>query len=138
MLQSGIGEALAAHFVSKGWRIACVDIQRGPGEALAVSLGPNAHFWETNVADYDSQARMFQGVFEKWGRVDALLANAGIVDRSSIYILNHRGNDTYVDPCKLCLNRVEKVPVYHQPQIWPALMSTTKQSYMELNLRFIS
>jgi NAD(P)-dependent dehydrogenase (short-subunit alcohol dehydrogenase family) len=111
-----MGEALATHFVSKGWRVACVDIQRGPGEALAASLGPNAHFWETNVADYDSQARMFQDVFEKWGRVDALLANAGIVDKSSIYILNHRGNETYVDPCRLCLNRVEKFQYTTSPK----------------------
>lgn len=91
-----MGEALATHFVSKGWRVACVDVQRGPGEALAVSLGPNAQFWEANVADYDSQARMFQSVFDKWGRIDALLANAGIVDKSSIYILNHRDDDLCV------------------------------------------
>ena len=61
--QSGMGEALAIHFVSKGWRVACVDLQRGPGEALAASLGPNAHFWEADVADYNSQALMFQEVF---------------------------------------------------------------------------
>jgi NAD(P)-dependent dehydrogenase (short-subunit alcohol dehydrogenase family) len=91
-----MGEALATHFVSKGWLVACLDLQREPGEALVSSLGPNAHFWEANVADYDSQARVFQDVFDKWGRIDALLANAGIVDRSSIYILNHRNSDTYV------------------------------------------
>lgn len=91
-----MGEALAIHFVSKGWLVACVDLQRGPGETLAASLGPNAHFWEVNVADYDSQALMFQHVFDKWGRIDALLANAGIVDKSSIYILSHRNNDAYV------------------------------------------
>lgn len=92
-----MGEALATHFVSKGWRVACVDVQKSLGEDLAASLGPNAHFWEVNVADYNSQARMFEGVFRKWGRIDALLANAGIVDKSSIYILNHRDSDTYVD-----------------------------------------
>ena len=91
-----MGEALATHLISKGWLVACVDLQCGPGVALATSLGPNAQFWEANVANYDSQARVFQGVFKKWGRIDALLANAGIVDRSSIYILNHRDSDLYV------------------------------------------
>jgi NAD(P)-dependent dehydrogenase (short-subunit alcohol dehydrogenase family) len=91
-----MGEALATHFVSKGWLVACLDLQRCAGETLAASLGHNAEFWEANVADYDSQARAFQGVFDKWGRIDALLANAGIVDRSSIYILNHRNSDMYV------------------------------------------
>lgn len=88
-----MGEALATHYISKGWRVACFDLQRGPGEALAASLGHNAKFWEVDVSDYDSQARAFQGVFDRWGRIDALLANAGIVDRSSIYILDYRGSD---------------------------------------------
>jgi NAD(P)-dependent dehydrogenase (short-subunit alcohol dehydrogenase family) len=30
-------------------------------------------------------------VWERWGRLDALLANAGHSDRGSIYILDHRG-----------------------------------------------
>jgi NAD(P)-dependent dehydrogenase (short-subunit alcohol dehydrogenase family) len=91
-----MGEALATYYISKGWLVACLDLQRSAGEALASSLGPNAHFWEANVADYDSQARVFQAVFDKWGRIDALLANAGIVDKSSIYILNYRDSDVYV------------------------------------------
>jgi NADP-dependent 3-hydroxy acid dehydrogenase YdfG len=91
-----MGEALATYYISKGWLVACLDLQRDAGEALASSLGPNAQFWQANIADYDSQARVFQGVFDKWGRIDALLANAGIVDRSSIYILNHRDSDVYI------------------------------------------
>ncbi|KAF4634269.1 hypothetical protein G7Y89_g3852 [Cudoniella acicularis] len=90
---SGMGEALATHLISKDWPVTCLDLQRGTGEALAASLGPNASFFEANVADYDSQARVFQAVFEKWGRVDALCANAGIVDKSSIYVLKYKGSD---------------------------------------------
>jgi NAD(P)-dependent dehydrogenase (short-subunit alcohol dehydrogenase family) len=91
-----MGEALATHYVSRGCLAACLDLQRGPGEALAASVGPSAQFWEANVAEYDSQAKVFQAVFDKWGRIDALLANAGIVDRSSIYIFNHRNSDMYI------------------------------------------
>jgi NAD(P)-dependent dehydrogenase (short-subunit alcohol dehydrogenase family) len=40
-----------------------------------------------------SQASMFQAVYEKYGRLDALCANAGIVDKSSIFIFEHRGSD---------------------------------------------
>jgi NAD(P)-dependent dehydrogenase (short-subunit alcohol dehydrogenase family) len=88
-----MGEALATHFTKKNWLVACVDLQRGPGETLARSLGPNAYFFEADVASYDSQAKVFDAVFKKWGRIDALIANAGIVDRSSIYILNYRNSD---------------------------------------------
>lgn len=93
-----MGEALATHYVSMNWLVACVDLQKGLGEALVASLGPNAEFWEVDVADYYSQARVFDAVFKKWGCIDALLANAGIVDRSSIYILNYRNSDTYDFP----------------------------------------
>jgi len=88
-----MGEALATHFIAKGWNIACVDVQREAGEKLAASLGDNAAFFYANVADYDSQAAMFQAVHDKWGRIDALLANAGIVDKSSLFILDWRGKE---------------------------------------------
>lgn len=44
-----------------------------------------------DVSDYDSQAEAFKTTFDHWGRIDALCANAGIVDESSIYILGSRG-----------------------------------------------
>ena len=36
---------------------------------------------------------MFTAVWEKWGGIDALCANAGIADRSSLYILDWRGKE---------------------------------------------
>lgn len=56
-------------------------------------LGPNAAFFHADVSSYASQASAFLAVFKKWQRIDALLANAGIVDRSSIYILGHKNNE---------------------------------------------
>lgn len=67
------------------------DVQEN--KELASTLGSNASFFSCNVASYDSQASMFAKVWEKYGRIDALCANAGIVDRSSIYILDQRDSD---------------------------------------------
>ncbi|PGH19307.1 hypothetical protein AJ80_04060 [Polytolypa hystricis UAMH7299] len=89
---SGMGEALAKDLHAQGWIVACVDLNRQAGESLAKSLGGNARFFYADVADYDSQSAMFAHVWQTWGRIDALCANAGIVDRSSVYILSHRGN----------------------------------------------
>ena len=90
-----MGEGLSRDLISKGWAVACVDVQEQAGKALVAELGSNAHFIKCDIADYDDQARMYTEVWKKWGRLDALLANAGIVDRSSIYILDHRGSDRY-------------------------------------------
>jgi len=74
-----MGKALSRDLVQKGWKVAMADIR--PNEELSKELGEGACFFRCNVADYDSQAKMFQGVWERWGRLDALCANAGIVDR---------------------------------------------------------
>lgn len=58
---------------------------------MVEELGENAVFYQLDVRDYDAQAAVFSRVWEKWGRLDALLANAGHSDRGSIYILDHRG-----------------------------------------------
>lgn len=86
-----MGEALSEDLVSKGWQVAMADIQ--PNKELSAKLGDNASFHKCDVADYDSQATCFQEVWDRYGRIDALCANAGIVDKSSIYILDHRGSD---------------------------------------------
>ncbi|KAG9259034.1 15-hydroxyprostaglandin dehydrogenase [Emericellopsis atlantica] len=88
---SGMGEALAEALASRGWLVAMFDIQ--PNDTLAARLGDGATYHHCDVADYDSQARAFTEVWDKYGRIDALCANAGIVDKSSIYILNHRNSD---------------------------------------------
>ncbi|KAF2019159.1 hypothetical protein BU24DRAFT_489184 [Aaosphaeria arxii CBS 175.79] len=89
---SGIGKALAIRLIDEGWHVACCDLQVEKGEQVVRDLGPNAAFFQCNVIDYDDQARVFTEVFKKWGRLDALLANAGHSDRGSIYILDHRGS----------------------------------------------
>lgn len=74
-----MGEALSEDLVSQGWRVAMADLR--PNEELASKLGENGSYHECNVADYDSQAKAFQQVWDKYGRIDALYANAGIVDK---------------------------------------------------------
>ncbi|KAI1623492.1 15-hydroxyprostaglandin dehydrogenase [Exophiala viscosa] len=90
---SGMGEALARDLVSKDWHVACLDVQKQAGEALVAELGNNCIFIQCDIADYDQQAKACTEVWDKYGRLDALLANAGIVDKSSIYILDWRGKD---------------------------------------------
>lgn len=88
---SGMGMALARDLIKRGWKVAIADINEN--KTFAEELADGASFHKCNVADYDSQADMFQNVWNKYGRIDALCANAGIVDRSSIFIFDHRGSD---------------------------------------------
>ncbi|KAF1842347.1 NAD(P)-binding protein [Cucurbitaria berberidis CBS 394.84] len=88
---SGMGMGLVRKLVEENWKVAIADINEN--EEFAEELGQGSSFHKCNVADYDSQADMFQQVWDKYGRIDALCANAGIVDKSSIFIFEHRNSD---------------------------------------------
>ncbi|KAK4447995.1 hypothetical protein QBC34DRAFT_485991 [Podospora aff. communis PSN243] len=84
---SGIGLALATSLVQKNWLVALLDINTTAGTALATTLGPSTIFIPTDVSSYASQSAAFAEAFTHFGRIDALCANAGIVDRWSLYDL---------------------------------------------------
>lgn len=83
---SGIGETVARHLYSKGYKVVVADFNAATGEKVASSLGPDAIFIQTDVSSYESQARMFKQAYE-WGgnRLDFCHANAGIDDRQVLY-----------------------------------------------------
>ncbi|KAL4891072.1 hypothetical protein BDV59DRAFT_209244 [Aspergillus ambiguus] len=89
---SGIGAELARDLYNRGWKVACVGRGEQKGLELEKSLGLNARFFKGDISDYQSQAEVFRQIFKLWGRIDALCANAGAVDQSSIYLLNQREN----------------------------------------------
>ncbi|KAJ5470744.1 hypothetical protein N7530_008101 [Penicillium desertorum] len=90
---SGIGIDLAKDLCSKGWRVACVGRRQEAGEALLKDLPQDrAYFFAADVSNYEQYASVFSKVHHLWGRIDALCANAGIVDTSSLYIYDSKNN----------------------------------------------
>jgi 15-hydroxyprostaglandin dehydrogenase (NAD) len=83
---SGIGEAVAKHLYSKGYKVVVADMNPTTGEKVASALGPDATFIQADVSSYPSQARLFKKAYE-WGgrRLDFCHANAGIDDRQVLY-----------------------------------------------------
>ncbi|OAL56662.1 hypothetical protein IQ07DRAFT_581978 [Pyrenochaeta sp. DS3sAY3a] len=108
---SGMGVGIAKRLVEIGWKVAIADITAN--DKLADELGDASSYHKCNVADYDSQAEMFQQVWDRYGRIDALCANAGIVDKSSIFIFEHRNSDKIPPkPDMLCTDVDYKGVVY--------------------------
>ncbi|KAK6822438.1 hypothetical protein PG995_012101 [Apiospora arundinis] len=91
---SGIGRDLAHRLHARGYNVALTGRRTAEGEALAKELDPSGQttlFAECHVESYDSQKTVFKAVWDKWSRIDALVANAGIVDKESRYRLARRG-----------------------------------------------
>jgi 3-oxoacyl-[acyl-carrier protein] reductase len=78
----GIGRATALKFAAEGAKVAVCDIN---AEAVVDTVraicdaGGEAAGFDVDVTDKESIARMVAGVLAKWGRIDTLVNNAGIV-----------------------------------------------------------
>lgn len=75
----GIGRACAERFVSEGARVAVLDISLADAQSACAVMGEsNSMAVYCNVADHESVHAAIQQVLARWGRVDILVANAGI------------------------------------------------------------
>jgi NAD(P)-dependent dehydrogenase (short-subunit alcohol dehydrogenase family) len=73
---SGIGLATARRFASEGAKVVVVDLNEDAGKAAADEVG--GEFVGADVADEDSVKALFDGVAERYGRLDIAFNNAGI------------------------------------------------------------
>ncbi|KAF2741428.1 15-hydroxyprostaglandin dehydrogenase [Polyplosphaeria fusca] len=132
---SGMGKALAQDLVESGWKVAIADIQEN--QAFQKELGDASSFYKCNVADYDSQAKMFQQVWDTYGRIDALCANAGIVDKSSIYILDHRNSEVIPPKPDLLCTDVDYKGVVYGTQLAIHFMRKNKEPGGKIVINFV-
>ena len=78
----GIGRATAEHFAREGARLIVTDIQSEPLLALADELRHTGTEVETVIGDVsveDDARRMVQAATDRFGRLDVLVANAGVI-----------------------------------------------------------
>jgi 3alpha(or 20beta)-hydroxysteroid dehydrogenase len=75
----GQGGAIARAFVAEGARVVIADVAKDEGQALAVELGPDAHFAHHDVSDEASWTALVADTEERFGPVDVLVNNAGIL-----------------------------------------------------------
>ena len=89
--QSGIGAALTELLVKNGWSVVGFDLSKAHGDKMSDKARAAFTFMQCDVTDYDQLAKAFAATFAKFGRIDAFCCNAGIIDKSSVYIYKHRG-----------------------------------------------
>lgn len=84
----GMGEATARLFKAEGAKVALGDINVDAGRAVSKSLGRNSFFRKLDVSKEKDWASMVTNTFRRWGRIDALVNNAGLVHFTPVEILN--------------------------------------------------
>jgi 3-oxoacyl-[acyl-carrier protein] reductase len=96
----GIGRATALKFAKEGAKVAVCDINLESIEQtveLVESAGGEAIGFRVDVTDKDSIARMVEGVMAKWGRIDTLVNNAGIVQDAQFKKMSEDQFDRVID-----------------------------------------
>jgi 3-oxoacyl-[acyl-carrier protein] reductase len=76
---AGIGKATAERFAEEGAKVVICDVNEEAGQAAARTLGPDASFHKVNVADRQAVQTWVDAVVARYGRIDVLVNNAGIL-----------------------------------------------------------
>jgi 3-oxoacyl-[acyl-carrier protein] reductase len=76
---AGIGKATAQRFLEEGAQVVICDVNEEAGEAAVQELGPQAKFFRVDVTDRQAVQAWVDSVVDKYGRVDVLINNAGVL-----------------------------------------------------------
>jgi 2-dehydro-3-deoxy-D-gluconate 5-dehydrogenase len=90
---SGLGLAMARGLSSAGARVAIAARRGNRNEAALSELGEGASAFELDVTDEASVERVIAATVERFGRLDILINNAGVVHRKSVMELDREAWD---------------------------------------------
>ena len=76
---AGIGKATAMRFAEEGAKVVICDVNETVGQETLKILGENASFYKVNVANREEVQKWVDDVVAKYGRVDVMVSNAGIL-----------------------------------------------------------
>jgi NAD(P)-dependent dehydrogenase (short-subunit alcohol dehydrogenase family) len=84
---NGIGKACALRFAEEGANVACLDLAEAQNESAAAecrALGVEALALRCNVTDKENIQAVIAEILKAWGRIDILVASAGIYTGSPL------------------------------------------------------
>lgn len=76
---AGIGKATAERFVQEGAKVVICDVNREAAEAAVQELRHKVALYQVDVTDRQAVQKWVADVLAKYGRVDVLINNAGIL-----------------------------------------------------------
>ena len=97
---SGIGQATAVKFGNEGAKVVSCDINADRAQEtaqLVTADGGEAMGYQMDVRDKESIARVVDAVIARYGRVDCLVNNAGIVQDATIKNMTDEQFDSVID-----------------------------------------
>jgi NAD(P)-dependent dehydrogenase (short-subunit alcohol dehydrogenase family) len=81
---SGIGKAIAVRAVAEGAKVLIHGIERADGEKVVSELGSSAALCIADLADQATPAKIVDAAVAAFGKIDAVVNNAAIIERSNL------------------------------------------------------
>lgn len=110
----GIGAGVARGYAAQGGRVALVGLEPDLLAALADELGEAAAWWEADVRDGAAVAAATDAAAEHFGRIDHVLANAGIASYGTVRQIDDEAFERVVD---VNINGVFRTLKYATPHL---------------------
>lgn len=88
---SGIGKAISLLFAQQGAKVYVLELNAEAGEGVIseiTTLGGKASFVACNVADQEAVKHVFESIYQKEGRIDVLVNNAGVAHVGNVLNTN--------------------------------------------------
>ncbi|MBW9214782.1 SDR family oxidoreductase [Mumia sp. zg.B53] len=93
----GIGAGVAREYVRRGGRVALLGLEPDELKSLAAELGDAADWWEADVRDTDAVQSAVDAAADRFGRIDHVLANAGIAAYGTVRQIDPGAFERVVD-----------------------------------------
>lgn len=96
---TGIGAACVAKFISEGWNVTFIDIDTEHATALCAQINKPDHllFCHADTRNRSSIEEAVKQCINKFGRLDAIFANAGIHRKNTILDIDDAELDLLID-----------------------------------------
>ncbi len=82
--QRGVGYGIAQEFLAEGATVVLTDVDKAGLDEAVGTLGPNASGMVADVTSLEEMTNVYRSVVEAHGRLDAVVANAGVGDSSPL------------------------------------------------------
>ena len=93
----GIGAGVARGYVERGGRVALLGLEPDLLKALTEELGEAAMYWEADVRDGTAMTEAIDAAAAHFGRIDHVLANAGIASYGTVRQIDEDSFERVID-----------------------------------------
>ncbi len=109
----GIGAGVARDLATKGATVALVGLEAEELAKVAADCGPDAGWWEADVTSWADLEKATAAVVERYGRIDVVLANAGIAATGFTRSIDPAAFERVIDVDLLGVWRTVRVALPH-------------------------